>query len=491
MKADLTRDTFDASHHFRRVLHQQGRVTLDADPNEQAAILLHYLQALARDLIGPYGAPAIGGGFQLTVAEKELMIGAGNFYVDGILVENDAPCSYNTQPDYRAADDDALVKELRQSSGTTFWAYLDVWERHVSWVEQPHLLEPALNGVDTCTRSKVVWQVKAVALDRVATDNGTRDKRAALEKQLQSLKQEREKTTAPAKIATLDTKIAAISAQLDELAAADGGAAPAMGCAAPLVQLVGLCDARLAARVDPGQVIEDACTIAPDALYRGAENQLYRVEIHRGGQAGTATFKWSRDNGSVAAAWLGTEGNDLLVSHTHGFEAGNWVELAHDALALNGLPGALVKLAKVDHGVLTIDPDSVPTTSVQAWTSAMHNPSVRRWDQVQIGDTTLDQGAVPIVESTATAPYWLDLEDGVQVSFAAGGTYRAGDYWLIPARVATGQVEWPLDDLGVPAMRAPAGVQHHYAPLGFIAWNDGQVMVNPCRCEFARLAICP
>ena len=47
MKGDFTRDTFDASNHFTRVLMQQGRVQLDADWNEQTAILLHYLQSLA------------------------------------------------------------------------------------------------------------------------------------------------------------------------------------------------------------------------------------------------------------------------------------------------------------------------------------------------------------------------------------------------------------------------------------------------------------
>src|SRR5205085_4076087 len=46
----------------------------------------------------------------------------------------------------------------------------------------------------------------------------------------------------------------------------------------------------------------DPCITSPDARYRGAENQLYRVEIHRGGTARSsppATFKWSRENGSV------------------------------------------------------------------------------------------------------------------------------------------------------------------------------------------------
>jgi hypothetical protein len=36
--------------------------------------------------------------------------------------------------------------------------------------------------------------------------------------------------------------------------------------------------------------------------YLGLENRFYRIEIHEGGGTGRATFKWSRDNGRVAAA---------------------------------------------------------------------------------------------------------------------------------------------------------------------------------------------
>ena len=63
MKGDFTRDTFHPIKHFSRVLQQQGRVTVDADANEQSAILLHMLRQLARDLIGPYAAPRESGGF--------------------------------------------------------------------------------------------------------------------------------------------------------------------------------------------------------------------------------------------------------------------------------------------------------------------------------------------------------------------------------------------------------------------------------------------
>src|SRR4051812_23793075 len=107
MKGDFTRDTFNIKNRFSRVLMQQGRVTLDSDYNEQVDILLHYMRTLARDLIGPYAAPAEAPGFKLGVVDKkELMISAGRYYVDGILVENETPCLYSEQPNYKLLKDD-------------------------------------------------------------------------------------------------------------------------------------------------------------------------------------------------------------------------------------------------------------------------------------------------------------------------------------------------------------------------------------------------
>ena len=48
---------------------------------------------------------------------------------------------------------------------------------------------------------------------------------------------------------------------------------------------------------------------------------------------------------------------------------------------------------------------------------------------------------------------WLALEDGVEIQFVdpQNSVYRTGDYWLIPARVATGDVEWPRESVpGIP-----------------------------------------
>ena len=106
MKGDFTRNTFDPNNHFSRVLMQQGRVTLDSDHNEQTSILLHYLRALACDLIGPYAAPVEDGGFGLTIKPAPpgvFTITKGRYYVDGILIENNSDCTYTTQPDYQIA----------------------------------------------------------------------------------------------------------------------------------------------------------------------------------------------------------------------------------------------------------------------------------------------------------------------------------------------------------------------------------------------------
>src|SRR6185312_13274849 len=60
---------------------------------------------------------------------------------------------------------------------------------------------------------------------------------------------------------------------------------------------------RLRARARLDKPPTELCSIPPESRYRGAENQLYRIQVHKGGSAGDpngATFKWSRENGSVA-----------------------------------------------------------------------------------------------------------------------------------------------------------------------------------------------
>jgi len=102
VKADLTRVSYDPAKTFSRVLMQQGRVQLDADWNEQASILLHLMRRLAAD-VGGQAWTTNGAFIPLALTDgpvsDDVAFAAGDIYVDGILVENQAtPVTVTLQP---------------------------------------------------------------------------------------------------------------------------------------------------------------------------------------------------------------------------------------------------------------------------------------------------------------------------------------------------------------------------------------------------------
>ena len=433
MKGDFTRNTFDPAKQFTRVLMQQGRVQLDADWNEQGAILLHYLQALAADLIGPHGGP--DGGFNISRIDDnggtlvDLGIGNGRYYVNGALCENlSAEATYYNQPQY------PLLPRTDPLPAAPFLVYLDVWERLITAVEDDHIREVALGGVDTAARAQSVWQVK--------TSNKTADGQ--------------------------DIPAALPGDFADWSAWADSQWAAWLGQWQP--ENRGQLKARAKA---PDARPDDACITPPDARYRGAENQLYRVEIHDGrfdglGNRQIPTFKWSRDNGSVVFPLRRLSGKVAIVEDLgrdgrFTLEPGHWVEVVDDGYTLRGASHPLLKVQAVDRDTMTVI--LLGDSNVLVNGSGTGHPYLRRWD----GYTKIQEGA--------GSDNWLSLEDGVQIQFQAAPndgshTYRSGDYWLIPARAATGDVEWPKerDGLGELAATAvpPNGVWHRYAPLALV-----------------------
>lgn len=94
-----------------------------------------------------------------------------------------------------------------------------------------------------------------------------------------------------------------------------------------------------------GPSADCGCEPVAAAGYQGIENQLYRVEIHRGGDETSATFKWSRENGSVVTAITGKSGPTVGVCSLGpdanlGFQAGQWVELTDDAYVFGPTPNS-------------------------------------------------------------------------------------------------------------------------------------------------------
>jgi hypothetical protein len=154
MKGDFSRFTFDPTKHYRNVLTQQGRVAVDADSNEQQFITSHRIETETADTIGISGAPIDPGkNFELKLNSNStnLIISKGHYYVDGRLCINDTECSYITQPD---------CKMLLPDKDGNYLVYIDVWEKHITYLDDANIREKALGGPDTSTRLKTVWQVK-------------------------------------------------------------------------------------------------------------------------------------------------------------------------------------------------------------------------------------------------------------------------------------------------------------------------------------------
>jgi hypothetical protein len=177
------------------------------------------------------------------------------------------------------------------------------------------------------------------------------------------------------------------------------------------------------------------------------------VDIHAAGGPGAAKFKWSRDNGSVATAVSAIDGTVLTVESTGRdavlrFNKEDWVEITDDWLELRGQAGEVRKVADVDDATRKITlagaplpAGTFPTGGPDHLTDSARHTRLRRWDQRGavrdgdgdvIGDVDASGGVVtvPAVETT-----WVGLEDGVQVRFSAepaSGSFRVGDYWLIP-----------------------------------------------------------
>lgn len=470
MKADLSRNTFRPTQHYRDVLKQQGRVDVDADWNEQQAINVHRTETEAVDVIGRTGAPLHAAGFAITADGATLRIGAGRYYVDGILCENERDgLDYREQPD--RLDTSAALEELRLGKASLGVVYLDVWLRHITALHDPLIREIALGGPDTATRTQVVWQVRVLPLPVRPRDTSElarlQARRAALQAQLAAV------LAAGGDPTALVRELADVNARIAEI---EGPAAGPVTCESSLPSwdaLIAPAPARLAARTTPTPAVTDLCQLPPRAGYQRTENQLYRVEIHQGGGLNEATFKWSRDNGAVATAVENVAGLNVTVGSTGpdevlGFAANHWVELLDDATELAGGPGQLLQIEQVPAGSRTITMRKTPPA-----VDAARRPLLRRWDQSGPGASE---------DGVAITGDWQPLEDGVEVRFT-GGPFRPGDYWLIPARVATRDVEWPLAAADQqPEPRPPRGIEHHYSRLALVE-IDGRALRITADCR--------
>ncbi|MEU1973075.1 DUF6519 domain-containing protein [Microbacterium sp. NPDC019599] len=508
MRGDFSRRTHDRRKQYSAVLNEQGRLLTDADLEEEHRILAGAHEQTAADVVGEAGAPLAAAGFQITDdGAGGLRIGAGRYYVDGILVENlpakegDAFIPFAGQPFLHDAG-----KDLDGLSDGVHPVVLDVWRRLVTPLDDPSLREVALGGPTTASREQTAWQVRV--LDRAAD----------------------------------------------------------WTCAAA-VPVVPITSGRLAARATPEAAVKTPCLVPARAGYSGLENQLYRVEVLSSGAAhdiGTAgatavtvktgttdqidlgtsplpavgsfvelvrsgagadpfdsTFSqvtavtdsvvtlatpvpalapgetlalrtpdaiavMSRENGSVVTGVEAINGQTVRVADlgpdgTLGFAPRQWVEITDDSIEFDSrLPRRLYFITAIDADERTVKLATPADTlgGTEGVDRARH-PKLRRWD-----------GATGIWFRKSSAG-WMHLESGIEVSFAAG-KYLRDDYWSFPARTAviddrSGNIEWPQVG-GDPASLPPDGIVRHRAALALLRVTGGKGKIEgDCRDLFPPL----
>jgi hypothetical protein len=428
MRGDYTRLTFKPRKDHAGVLMQQGRVQLDADFNELVELVDRRFRAETVDVIGPCAVPReTPDGFRIEVTGGRLTIGRGRAYVDGLLAENhgaeadgydpvlgelrgSAPLPYSEQP---------YLPEPDPPHEGTLLAYLDVWEREVTHLEDPGLVEKAI-GIDTSARLQTVWQVKLAR-----TGPGT----------------------------TCDGEVEG----WEELTRPSAG--------------------RLTTRSVGVPTPDDPCIVPPAGGYRGTENRLYRVEVHDAGELGGATFKWSRDNGSIASVVTEIDAArttlTLVTVGRDGVERirqGDWVEVTDDRRELAGEPGEMRKVDEVIEEGQQVKLASVLAAGDFDPSDPERHTRITRWDQSGAG-VDANGGLITIPAGGPAAP--IVLEEGVEVAFDtdSGGEFRSGDWWTFAARTADASVEELTAE-------PPRGVHHHYCRLAIVDLPDA---VTDCR----------
>ena len=281
MKADISRDTFQAARDIRRVIAQQGRPWVDADWNEQVSVLLYRLETLAADCFGEH--KAIDDGFAIEGSDKlfNFAVRRGRYYLHGLMCENHQPAE--------------IVLKTRDTK--PYFVYLHAWEQYESSIEDSAIVEPALNGVETCGRTVVRWAVECTETAGIGTQ--WKDFRKA--QKLESLP------------ATLKVKAKN---------AVDGGGARR-----------------------PGR-----------SSFLGMTNVLYRVELHVDKEG--ASFKWAPNNASALTA-VSSDGATLTCRGAGdldaAFQPDGWVEMHEDSRSgEEALSGTLRRIGVIDREARTI-----------------------------------------------------------------------------------------------------------------------------------------
>ncbi|MET9019912.1 hypothetical protein ABZV93_08020 [Actinopolymorpha sp. NPDC004070] len=318
MTGDHTSVPLRAGDRWTSARMQQGRMLLDGDYNLGMDGARRETDRLAAAVVGPAGVAEGSTAFGVTfAADGTLQVGAGEMWAGGLRAVNPTLLPYAAQESVPALP----------ASGTAV-VYLDVFSEEVQAAEDPDaLLDPALAGTDTMTRTRTGWRVRAAAVNATSC----------------------------------------------------AGAAPAL----PQLEVsTGRLDV---VRTSP-PVPTDPCA-PPDDPRGKLPDGLLRIEVLDSGSASTARFGWSFENGSaaVAATLAGTLAT-LKPSPDISFFPGDLVEVSTLVRRADRLDhGPLFQVDHVDPGA---GGSVVTLTTAAAVTGTPSGLCLRRWDGQAVGAAT-------------------------------------------------------------------------------------------------------
>jgi hypothetical protein len=417
MKGDFSRLPDERNENFAGVLHQQGRVLLDADWNAQTAITTGWQDDAGHDIIGA-GVAAVPAdqpnGFKIDSATQvagnanvKLTVRPGRVWADGLLtrlygepdplstaaVTRDA--TYLTPPIQDPSFDTATIAtDVRDA------VVLEVWREELNAFQEPDLLiEPALGGPDTTERVNTAFAFRLMRL-------GDGD--------------------------TCET----ISDRLKDDFSKKG---------------------KLKVSLRPtvtGGTLE--CPTPAGGGYTGFEHSFYRIEI-AAVDAGPPQFKWSQYGGG-------------LVGRGH-FDAPNKVTIKANLQAItnSGLSSfyleALERESALGHWHVTYGAPAtlsgdVLTLGTKVLGTIPGNPTST--------DTTFFRLWNGIEQVQDFANSELPDKLGIMLAFdaPAASNYVPGDYWTFPVR--TGEVVNPEVLIDT---EPPKGIHYHRVPLAVLSWT--------------------
>jgi hypothetical protein len=437
MTIDIARDSFNPRRDWRAVLAQQGRVTLEADINEQAAIESEEIRLETLDIVGPVGTP--DGGYQVSVSGGDVQISKGTIYVGGLRLTLPAAITAAKQPGWLD------MPPWPTPNGNEIVALL-VEEQSVCAVEDQALLEVALGGPDSAGRLALLQHVLLIPSSA--------------------------------------TSCATAAAALPKLLTADGLSYDPADCA--LTSTMRL-------EVTPIEAGKNAGPCDPPASggYLGADNQMIRVAVTEvAGNGGTLIWGWN--NASFLYRATVSQKNVLTLlsdplDPDHTPQAGQAVEILRATVNLGdgtqGVDGGGNFIAAGDGAVFVLG-----NNCFAAGTRALTLPH-------DLDPDYLNDGKRPLfvrlwtkqMVFTAGTPAILG-DTGLSVTIESPSVPAIGGrpYWHFAVRPLTPQLVYPERYLHAP--QPPDGPREFLAALGVVSGNaDGFTLIEDCTIPFLPL----